>query len=74
MGELSLNGEVKPVRGALPTALSLKNNGYLGLLLPEANAYEAAVVEGIEVVPVKTLGEVVEFLTGATVLPLLRRS
>ena len=69
MGELSLNGEVKPVRGALPTALSLKNNGYQGLLLPAANAYEAAVVEGIEIIPVKTLGEVVEFLNGVTALP-----
>ena len=47
----------------------MKNNGYLGLLLPEANAYEAAVVEGIEIVPVKTLGEVVGFLNGVTVLP-----
>jgi magnesium chelatase family protein len=69
LGELSLNGEVKPVRGALPTALSLKNNGYQGLLLPAANAYEAAVVEGLEIIPVKTLGEVVEFLSGVTSLP-----
>jgi magnesium chelatase family protein len=66
LGELSLNGEVKPVRGALPTALSLKNNGYQGLLLPQANALEAAVVEGVAIIPVRTLGEVVEFLNGVT--------
>jgi magnesium chelatase family protein len=69
LGELSLNGEVKPIRGALPTALALKHNGFQGLLLPQANALEAAVVEGVEIIPVRTLGEVVEYLNGVTVLP-----
>ena len=69
LGELSLNGEVKSVRGALPTALSLKNNGYRGLLLPQINAFEAAVVDGVEIIPVRTLGEVVEFLNGVNVIP-----
>jgi magnesium chelatase family protein len=69
LGELSLNGEVKPVRGALPTALSLKHNGFQGLLLPQANALEAAVVEGVAIIPVRTLGEVVEFLNGVTEIP-----
>ena len=71
LGELSLNGEIKPIRGTLPTALSVKNNGFRGLIVPEANALEASVVEGIEIIPAKTLGQVAEFLNGsAPILPL----
>ncbi len=73
LGELSLNGEIKPIRGTLPTALSVRNNGFRGLIVPEANALEASVVEGIEIIPAKTLGQVAEFLNGTTtILPLSR--
>ena len=64
LGELSLNGEIKPIRGTLPTALSVKDNGFRGLIVPEANAMEASVVEGIEIIPARTLGQVTEFLKG----------
>lgn len=62
-GELSLNGEVKPVRGALSIALLARELG-AGVLLPAENAPEAAVVEGVAVRGVKSLPEVVEFLKG----------
>ncbi len=65
LGELSLNGEIKPIRGTLPTALSVKENGFRGLIVPEANAIEASVVEGIEIIPARTLGQVAEFLKGS---------
>ena len=62
LGELSLDGSLKPVRGALPVAVAARSAGLTGLVLPPENAAEAAVVEGIEVVPAATLAEVVQFL------------
>ena len=64
IGELSLDGTIKPVRGALPIAMAAKKDGVKGLILPEVNAPEAAVVNEVEVLGVKTLPQVVEFLNG----------
>ncbi|MEE9402449.1 MAG: YifB family Mg chelatase-like AAA ATPase [Desulfobacteria bacterium] len=64
LGELSLDGRIKPVRGSLPVALLARNSGFRGMILPKENAGEAAVVDGIEVLPVPTLGELVDFLNG----------
>jgi magnesium chelatase family protein len=65
LGELSLDGMVRPVRGALPVAIMAREMGFRGLFLPAENAAEAAVVEGITVHPVKTLPQIVEALSGA---------
>ena len=64
VGELGLDGGLRPVRGALPLALGARNSGLKGLLVPAENATEAAVVEGIDVIPVKSLVEAVQFLAG----------
>lgn len=64
VGELGLNGELRPVRGALPLALGARKDGLEGLLVPAENAGEAAVVEGINIIPVTTLAEAVQFLSG----------
>ena len=64
VGELSLDGEVKPIRGALPMAVAIKRDGLKGLILPEINGPEAAVIQGIEVLGVQRLPQVVEFLNG----------
>jgi len=64
VGELSLDGSLKPVRGSLPVAVAAKQAGLTGVVLPPENAPEAAVVAGIEVVPAATLAEVVQFLRG----------
>jgi magnesium chelatase family protein len=64
IGELSLDGSVKPVRGGLPIAMAAKRENVKGLILPEQNASEAAVVREIEVLGVRTLPQVVEFLNG----------
>jgi magnesium chelatase family protein len=64
LGELSLDGRIKPVRGSLPVALLARNTGFQGMILPKENASEAAVVDGIDVLPVRTLGELVDFLNG----------
>ncbi len=64
LGELSLDGRVKPVRGSLPIALAARDSGLRGVILPKQNAGEAAVVQGIAVLPVLTLADLVEFLNG----------
>jgi len=63
-GELSLDGRIKPVRGALSMAILARGAGMRGLILPRENAPEAAVVNGINVFGVESLPEVIEFLTG----------
>ncbi|MGH7775170.1 MAG: YifB family Mg chelatase-like AAA ATPase [Candidatus Binatia bacterium] len=64
VGELSLDGEVKPIRGALPIAVAAKREGLKGFILPEMNSSEAAVVQEVEVLGVQHLSQVVEFLNG----------
>ncbi len=61
-GELTLNGEVRPVKGALPLAVAARANGYRKLIVPQANVREAAVVEGLDVFAVKTLPQAVDLL------------
>ncbi|MCL6273209.1 YifB family Mg chelatase-like AAA ATPase [Muricauda sp. 2012CJ35-5] len=61
MGELSLDGSVNPIKGALPIAIKAKEAGFKGFILPIANAKEAAVVEGLEVYGVENILEVIEY-------------
>ena len=63
LGELSLDGLIRPIRGALPMAIMAKEMGLGGIFLPVENAPEAAVVEGINIYPVKTLSEFVQALS-----------
>ena len=64
LGELSLDGQVKPIKGTLPIAVAARDAGLRGILLPKGNSKEAAVVKGIEVLPLDTLSDCVEFLNG----------
>jgi magnesium chelatase family protein len=64
VGELALSGEVRRVRGVLPIALKMRDIGKRGILVPMDNAREASVVEGLDVYPVRTLREAVDFLGG----------
>jgi magnesium chelatase family protein len=64
VGELSLDGRIKPVKGALSIAVAARSAGFKGIILPTENAAEAAVVEGVQVHGVETLPQVVEFLNG----------
>ncbi len=68
VGELSLDGELRPLRGALPIALNAKNSGFEALILPEDNANEAALVHGLSVYPAKTIQEVVDHINGKKLL------
>jgi magnesium chelatase family protein len=64
VGELSLDGSLLPVKGALPVALQARAEGFKGVILPIANVRESAVVEGIDVYGARTLSDVTGFLTG----------
>ncbi|MBU4311092.1 MAG: YifB family Mg chelatase-like AAA ATPase, partial [Candidatus Omnitrophica bacterium] len=63
LGELALNGKIRPIKGSLPIAMSLKNSNKK-LILPEKNAYEASVVKDVEVYAVNTLNDVCDFISG----------
>lgn len=67
-GELALSGEVRRVQGILPIVLEMRRIGKRGILVPAENASEAAVVEGIEVYPVRSLREAVDFFAGTCVI------
>lgn len=62
MGELSLDGELRPVRGVLPIAINAKEEGFKGIILPKQNVAEAAVVEGLEVYGASSLKRSLTFL------------
>lgn len=69
MGELSLDGGLQPIKGALPIAIQARCQGFKGMILPRANAREAAIVDDLAVYAADNLGEVVEFLDGGEPLP-----
>jgi magnesium chelatase family protein len=72
-GELALDGTLKPIRGVLPLALAARDHGFRGVMVPAANAGEAALVDRIEVLPVETLSQAVMHFTGeARIAPLDR--
>ncbi|MEK7797968.1 MAG: YifB family Mg chelatase-like AAA ATPase [Nitrospirota bacterium] len=73
VGEVSLEGGIKPVHGVLSMALACRGRGIKGLLVPVENAEEAAIVEDVAVYPVATIPQVVEYLTGAQVLARFER-
>jgi magnesium chelatase family protein len=71
LGELSLDGSIHAARGVLPIAAAARRDGVPGVLLPRANASEAAVVEGLEVLPVSSLAEAVQALNHPSPAPVV---
>ncbi len=69
VGELSLDGRLKPVRGVLPMAVAARDKGFAAVLVPDANAGEAAVVDGIDIIPLSSLSQAVSFLRGEADIP-----
>ena len=72
VGELSLDGQIRPVRGALPMALHCRRECVEGFLVPADNAVEAAMVGGVDVVPLRSIHEAVEYLNGERDIPPVR--
>lgn len=68
MGELSLDGSLQPIKGALPIAIKAREEGFKGFILPKQNAREAAVVNNLDVYGVSTIKEVIEFMNGKSQL------
>ncbi len=64
MGELSLDGTLQPIKGALPIAIKAREAGFEGFILPKQNAYEAAVVNNLKIYGASCLKEVIEFIDG----------
>jgi magnesium chelatase family protein len=62
MGELSLDGYLRPIKGVLPIAIEARKQGFKGFILPAENAHEAAIVNNLDVIPVHTLEEAIAFL------------
>jgi magnesium chelatase family protein len=65
MGEMSLDGSLLPIKGALPIAIEARKQGFKGFILPEQNAKEAAIVDNLEVYGMKNIKEVIELLEGS---------
>lgn len=68
MGELSLDGSLQPIKGALPIAIQARKDGFKGFILPKQNAREAAIVNDLEVYGVESIKDVVGFFNGTTEL------
>ena len=68
MGELSLDGSLQPIKGALPIAIQARKEGFKGFILPNENAREAAIVDDIDVFGVSNISEVINFFNGETQL------
>jgi len=68
MGELSLDGTLQPIKGALPIAIKAQKEGFKGFFLPKQNAKEAAVVNNLDVYGVESIKEVIDFFEGETTL------
>ena len=68
LGELSLDGAIQPIRGALPVSIQARQEGFKGLIIPKVNAREAAIVNNIDVLGVNNLTEVLDFLKGSLLI------
>lgn len=64
MGELSLDGSLQPIKGALPIAIQARKDGFKGMILPKENALEAAIVNELDVYGVENIKEVIDFFDG----------
>lgn len=74
LGELGLGGEMRPIFGALAAAILARSLGKRGILLPAANAREAAAVPGIEIIPIAHLRDAVTFVTNPSLIPPLKET
>ncbi|MCF7803421.1 MAG: YifB family Mg chelatase-like AAA ATPase [Candidatus Marinimicrobia bacterium] len=69
LGELALDGNLRPIHGALPISICAKSNDVRGIILPEKNAKEASLTDELEIIPAKNLRDVVDFLNEEHSIP-----
>lgn len=70
MGELALDGMLRPIRGVLPIAVQARDEGFKGFILPKQNALEAAIVNDLDVIGVENISEVIDFFEGKSIPPI----
>ena len=68
MGEFSLDGQLRPLRGILPIAIEARKQGFKGFILPKENAREAAIVDQLEIIGITNIKEAVEHLNGKNII------
>ena len=68
MGELALDGDLRPIKGALPIAIEARKSGFKGFILPKENASEAAIVDDLDVVGVENMDQAIRHLEGTDVI------
>lgn len=73
LGELSLDGLVRPVKGVLPIAIEARKQGFKGFIVPKENASEASIVNNLDVIPVENLQEAIDFLDGQLQIEPMRK-
>lgn len=69
LGELALDGGVRPVTGVLPIVLFAKDKGFDTIIVPQENAQEAALVSGVKIIPIASLSQIVSHLQGVAIIP-----
>lgn len=69
IGELALDGKLRPVNGVLPIAIMSKKKGFKTLFLPKTNAPEASLISGVNIIPIETLSDLISYLRGEKVIP-----
>lgn len=69
MGELALDGELRPIKGSLPIAIEARKNGFKAFILPKENASEAAIVDGLDVIGVTNIKEAIDHVEGTEKVP-----
>ncbi|MEP2025595.1 MAG: YifB family Mg chelatase-like AAA ATPase [Reichenbachiella sp.] len=72
MGELSLDGTIRPIKGALPIAIEARKRGFKSFILPKDNASEAAIVDNLDIIGVESLQEAIDHLSGSKVIEALQ--
>lgn len=73
MGELSLDGTLRPIKGVLPISIEARKQQYKGIILPQENAEEAAIVNNLDVIGVETIQQAIDFLEGRELIEPLRK-
>ncbi len=68
MGELSLDGRLRPIKGSLPIAIQTRKENFKGFVLPKSNAREAAIVNNLDIIGVETLQEAIDFFNGSLII------
>lgn len=69
IGELALDGSICPIKGILPICIEAKHLGMKRILLPKTNAKEASIIDGLEIIPISNLNEIIDYLNGCFFIP-----